>query len=106
MARGTAKQIGDTFKNANGYTYEKTEKGWEPLHRLIAERRLGRSLKPEERAIFKDGNRHNLDPDNIVVVEKYNRQSLQAKLTRIEEDIRELTAQAEDIRQQIAKSDA
>lgn len=104
MSRGTAKAVGDQFENANGYLYEKTEAGWEPVHKLIAEKRLGRKLKPEERAVFKDGNRRNRDPDNIVVVEKYNKQSLQAKLVRIEENIRELEAQADELRQQIASA--
>lgn len=105
MPRGAPRQVGDRFTNQNGYTYEKTEAdGWQPVHKLIAERKLGRRLTPEERAIFHDGNRENLSDDNIVVVQKYSKQSTKAKLVRIEEQIRELQAQAEELRAQIAES--
>jgi len=104
MPRGASKKIGDRFENKNGYTYEKTEQGWRPVHQLIAEQLLGRPLKPDERAVFKDGNRKNLDPTNIRVDIKYSRQSLKAKLVRIEEEIRELEAQAAELRQQIAEA--
>jgi len=102
VPRGALRQVGDRFTNQNGYTYEKTTaRGWVAVHILIAEDQLERALKPEERATFKDGNRHNLDPSNIVVVIKYSKQSAQAKLVRIEEQIRELQAQAEEIRKEI-----
>jgi hypothetical protein len=104
MARGKASALGDRFTNQNGYTYEKTEEGWRPVHQLIAEKFLGRSLKADERAVFVDGDRHNLDPSNIRVVQKYSKQSLQAKLTRIEEQVRELEEQARELRHQIANS--
>jgi hypothetical protein len=104
MARGKASTLGDEFTNQNGYTYRKTIDGWRPVHQLIAEEKLGRRLKPEERAVFKDGDRHNLDPSNIEVVTKYSKQSLQAKLTRIEEQIRELNEQARELRHQIANA--
>lgn len=105
MPRGAPRQVGDRFTNQNGYTYEKTEAdGWQPVHKLIAERKLGRRLTPEERAIFQDNNRANLSDGNIVVVQKYSKQSAKAKLVRIEEQIRELQAQAEELRAQIAES--
>jgi hypothetical protein len=103
VTRGEVKKIGDRFTNKNGYTYQKTDKGWEPVLHLLAEQKLGRPLKPEERPIFKDGNRHNLNLDNVEVTLKYSRQSLQAKLVRIEEQIRELQEQAQELRDQIAK---
>jgi hypothetical protein len=104
VPRGTVRAIGDRFKNKNGYTYEKTENGWEPVHQLIAEKRLGRPLKPEERAAFKDNDRTNLADDNIIIVPKYSKQSARAKLIRTEEQIRELQEQAQELREQIAKS--
>lgn len=106
MPRGKVSAIGDRFTNANGYTYEKTKSGWMPVHQLLAEQLLGRPLKPIERAIFKDGDRRNLDPTNIRVELKYHRASLKAKLVRIEEEIRELQAQAQELRDQIAKAES
>ncbi len=105
MARGEIKKVGDRFTNKNGYTYEKTKDGWVAVHILLAEAQLGRALKLEERAIFKDGDRRNIDPSNIEVIVKYYKQSLQAKLVRVEETIRELKAQAQELRDQIAKED-
>jgi hypothetical protein len=103
MPRGTAKRPGDEFTNQNGYTYVKTaDRGWVQKALLIAEGKLGRRLTSDERAIFIDGDRRNLDPDNIKVTQKYNKQSAQAKLARLEEQIRELTAQADDLREAIA----
>lgn len=40
------------------------------LHRLIAERKLGRSLKPNEVVHHIDGNKYNNDPDNLCVMSR------------------------------------
>jgi hypothetical protein len=65
--RGNASPVGATRTAPNGYHYTKTEDGWELTHKLVAEEALGRKLASNERCRFKDGDRTNLKPDNIVV---------------------------------------
>jgi HNH endonuclease len=48
----------------------KTEHGWRFKHHLVAEEKLGRHLRPDERVSLKDKDKDNLDPDNIVVSTK------------------------------------
>ena len=50
---------------SSGYWMIKTKNGWRFLHRVIKEEQLGRFLKPDERVRIKDGNKDNLDPDNL-----------------------------------------
>ena len=84
MARGTAAKVGDRFTNANGYTYEKTEdRSWVGVHILIAEEKLGRKLREGERASFVDGDRSNLNPDNIVVKTRSDKKSPRARLAEV-----------------------
>lgn len=45
--------------DVRGYAYE---------HRLVAEKKLGRPLKPGEQVHHIDGNKQNNDPDNIEVM--------------------------------------
>lgn len=96
MARGKKSKVGDTRWSANGYHYTRTEVGWELTHRLIAEDKLGRVLTPEERARFLDGDRTNLDPDNIDVYE-IRQASKEKKRARLEARIEELQAQLEEL---------
>ena len=49
----------------NGKTYEKTH--GRPTHRVIAEAKLGRKLKPGEVVHHKDGNSRNNAPENLKV---------------------------------------
>ena len=55
MPRGQISEIGTVTVTANGYSTTKTENGWVQTHQLIAEKALGRTLGPGERAIFVDG---------------------------------------------------
>jgi hypothetical protein len=82
--------------NANGYSQTKTEKGWQGTHTLILEKKLGRQLRPGERAIFKDNNRRNLDPDNIELTVTSNAKTVKAQLAK-------LYAKLEDVKGQIAE---
>lgn len=50
------------------------------LHRVVAERKLGRPLRPGEVVHHIDGDIHNNDPDNLVV---FSSQSLHAAFHRI-----------------------
>lgn len=96
MARGRKSKIGDTRVSANGYHYTRTKTGWELTHRLVAANKIGRSLSPEERARFIDGDRSNLSPDNIEVYE-IRQASKERKRARIEARIEELQAQLEEL---------
>jgi hypothetical protein len=102
MPRGKPSKIGDETVNALGYTQVKTKRGWVGKHIIIAEKKLNRPLNDNERVIFKDNDRSNLDPSNIKVVLKLSaRRSPQARLAAIEAEILELTAQAEILRREI-----
>jgi hypothetical protein len=76
MSRGQANAIGDTFTSPNGYNYTKVETGphttkWRLTHHLVAEATMGRSINSDTETVrFKDGNRTNLSPDNIIVSPK------------------------------------
>lgn len=68
MPKGQRAEVGTRRKTQNGYWTTKTEVGiWKYDHQLIAEEKLGRSLDPDEHVYFKDKDKDNLDPDNIVV---------------------------------------
>jgi hypothetical protein len=67
VSRGRKAEIGDTNIAQNGYHYTRTEEGWVLTHRMIAEQKLGRKLADNERVKFKDKDRTNFDPDNIIV---------------------------------------
>jgi hypothetical protein len=70
MARGKASEAGDTRVSSNGYHYTRTVKEWRLTHHIMAEQLLGRPLADNERVRFKDGNRYNLEADNIEVYKK------------------------------------
>lgn len=55
----------DSYKSANGYITWKIGGRWQAAHRFIMEGKLGRQLLPGERVKFVDGDKTNLDPDNI-----------------------------------------
>lgn len=96
MARGKRSEVGDTRWSANGYHYTRTEDGWQLTHRLVAVDKLGRDLTPEERVRFVDGDRSNIDPDNIEVYE-IRQASKAKKRARIEARIAELQAQLQEL---------
>jgi len=92
MPRGRVSKPGDTMVNANGYHHTRTTEGWRLTHHLIAEAKLGRPLGPGEMTRFADGDRANLDPDNIEVFER-GRASIRARLAVIEARLAELYAE-------------
>jgi hypothetical protein len=108
MPRGSKSVVGDRFTNANGYTYEKTDNGWEALHKLIAERKLGRPLKTSERVYFKDSNRRNIDPDNIGVKVKLSSSSkarlalVEAKIADLKDQLKAYEEEAEKLHKKLA----
>lgn len=101
MPRGVKSEVGDTNVSANGYHYTKTETGWELTHHLIAMKALGRPLRSDETARFRDGDKTNLDPDNIVVMTK--KQSLRGRLAVVESKLAELNAERDDLLRKLAR---
>jgi hypothetical protein len=101
--RGSRSEVGDTRTAKNGYHYTKTEEKWELTHHLIAEEKLGRKLTADERVVFVDGDRTNLDPDNIEVRRKATA-SLRRKEAQLVTRIEELQAQLDAVRDKIHKN--
>lgn len=103
MARGTTSPIGTERVAPNGYHYRKTENdGWQLIHRLLAEEKLGRKLAENEYATFLDNDKDNLDPDNVIVRIR-GRKSLARRLAQVEARLQELTALRDDIKARMEK---
>ena len=101
MARGESFEVGFERIAQNGYHYIKqppgTKPAWKLRHHLIAEERLGRPINSKfETVCFKDRNRHNFDPENIVVEPRKGMDTatkiglLSAQKAQIEADLAEL----------------
>src|SRR6266540_1974038 len=104
MPRGQPSKVGERTVSANGYTYEKTEAKWKLVHHIIAEEVLGRPLGKNELAKFKNGDRKDLRPENIIVVRKGSNKSPQARLAIVEAQIADLVAERDIIRQEIKEA--
>jgi hypothetical protein len=96
MARGKASEVGDTRVAKNGYHYTRTHLKWTLTHHILAEAKLGRPLKDDERANFRDRDRTNLDPDNIIIVKKGST-SVARERARLTARIQELQAQLAEL---------
>lgn len=106
MPRGRAAEVGTETVNALGYTQVKTEdRGWIGKHILILEEKLGRRLRPGERAIFNDCDKSNLNPDNILLAESKQYRSIQAKIARLESEIEDRQALKKDLELELASLD-
>ena len=99
--RNTKHKVGHEYVSQNGYTYIKVrDRGFVLKHRYIIEQQLERPLTSDERVVFLDGNRQNLDPSNLEVRKKQTRANsdkaqlakLLAKRDDIEAQILELKA--------------
>lgn len=104
MPRGQASQVGDTMVNQNGYHNTKTEEGWRLTHHIIAEEKLGRPVESTEYVRFIDGDRRNLDPDNIEVVLRAT-VSLRSRLAVIEFKLQELQAEKKELEARLARGE-
>jgi hypothetical protein len=104
MARGAIAEVGAERWSPNGYLYRKTDDGWETVHRLLAEEKLGRPLNANEYATFMDGDKTNLDPENIIIKLR-GRSSLRRRLIQVEDRLRELNAVRDDILARIEEQD-
>lgn len=97
MARGQLAQEGATRVSANGYHYTKVGNKWRLTHHLVAEKKLGRSLREDERVSFKNPkNKLDLSPENIVVTEK-GQGSIRRRKAQIEARLSELQAELDEI---------
>jgi hypothetical protein len=85
-------QDGDEYTSANGYRYRRVEGRYRLVHHIIAEESLGRKLRADEGAYFKDGDRSNLDPSNIGVRVKGSGKD-RTRLVAVEDRIRELVVE-------------
>lgn len=92
MARGKQASIGDERTSQNGYLYIKTPQGWRLKHQIILEEKLGRPLADNERCCFEDGDRTNLDPENLSVYIKAS-QTRGKRKAWLEAKIEELQAE-------------
>lgn len=101
---------GDVVTAVNGYSYTYVKDELNPegrpvrklTHHVIAREKYGRWPAEDERVVFDDGDRTNLDPDNI----KYTKKSpkvvgLKRKYHALIERIREAEAQLDDVRKQL-----
>lgn len=94
--RGRKSKVGDTRVSANGYHYTRTKRGWVLTHRLAAAAKLGRQLGPDDRVTFKDGDRTNLDPENLIV-STVGKTSIEKRKARIEARIEELQHELDEL---------
>lgn len=96
MVRGRRSRVGETRVAPNGYHYTRTKQGWELTHRILLRKKLGRDIESNERCRFIDGDKTNLDPDNLeVYVTK--EQTAAKKRARLEAKIEELSAELQDL---------
>lgn len=95
--RGQKSENGATRVAPNGYHYTKVDGKWKLTHRMVAEKKIGRPLRENERIRFKDLDRNNYsDPDNLIVyVTKEKSKAariaiIQAKIQELEAELKEL----------------
>ena len=99
MPRGVIAKDGNTFVNANGYHHTRVDGKWRPTAHIIAEEKLGRPLDLKtDQVRFSDGDRYNLDPNNIVVQPKRDRRSKEARIVQLEVRIAELQQELKELR--------
>lgn len=101
---------GDVVVSANGYSYTYTTRAGMLVrtltHHLIAETKYGRPPAADERVIFVDKDRANLDPKNIEYVKKNSpRASLLRREATLKDKIREYTAELQDVQRKLRAKD-
>lgn len=99
------KPEGSEFTAQNGYSYRKVKGKWKPVHYCIVEEKIGRPVNPkEERVVFVDKDRNNLDPSNLIVQPLASKDSVRSKQRRVatlHDKIREMTAEANSLQIEI-----
>jgi hypothetical protein len=100
MARGEVFPIGYERVAQNGYHYIKCITGWRLRHHLIAEEALGRPIDSQvEMVCFKDRDRHNFDPDNIIVEAKKG-MTKDKKIAYLKDKIAQLQGELEELEEE------
>lgn len=99
MARGRNAPIGSERTSPNGYQYVKCKEGWVLKHKLVVEEHLGRKLEENERIRFIDGDRTNLDPENLKVYTVRDK-SPKARIAEIDAKIDELMTERKELEAQ------
>ena len=82
----------------NGYHYTKQGSRWRLTHHIVAEKKLGRDLREDERVSFLNGNKRDLHPDNLLVTVK-GKASIRQRIARLEARISELQAELDQLHQ-------
>lgn len=98
MTRGSAAQEGATMVSKNGYHYTKQGSRWRLTHHIVAEKKLGRDLREDERVSFLNGNKRDLHPDNLLVTVK-GKASIRQRIARLEARISELQGELDQLHQ-------
>lgn len=102
MPRGQTAEVGTENVNSLGYTQVKTEdRGWVGKHVIILEKKLGRRLLSGERAVFSDGNKTNLHPDNIVLSGTKTQRSIRARIAKLQAEIEDRQALIKDLESEL-----
>lgn len=101
MARGKAVADGATRVSQNGYHYTKVGGKWRLTHHLVAEEKLGRPLREDERVSFRDPKKRlDLSPSNIVITEK-GQGSIRRRKAQVEARLAELQAELDEINREL-----
>lgn len=98
--RGRKSKVGDTRVAPNGYHYTCTTEGWELTHRLVAGTARGYPVTPDERVSFKDKDKTNLDPSNLIVT-PVRGSSLEKKKAKLEARIEDLQRELQEVVEEI-----
>ena len=98
MPRGQKAEVGATRVAPNGYHYTKSDEyNWRLTHHIVMEEKLGRKLLPHERVLFMDGDRSNIEEDNLEIRE--TKGVVNAKKIEIRTKIAYLEAQLRDLKE-------
>jgi hypothetical protein len=100
MPRGRKAVPGDTRTSPNGYHYTRTKQRWELTHRLVVTAAMGRPLRNTERVRFIDGDRTNLDPNNLRVT-NHKPKSYKSRIARLEAKQADIDAELEYLREKL-----
>jgi hypothetical protein len=104
MVRGQPAPEGSTYIAQNGYHYTKRNGKYTATHVLVMEEKLGRKLTPNERVRFKDNDRTNFKPENLVLTVK-GKTSLLSRRARLVARRDELNAQIQEIDNELELKD-